>query len=541
MPGARPDRRVPDFHSLDPRAAPPPVTDSDPLLLDASGVVKNYGAVTALRNASLSVRRGEVHALMGANGAGKSTLVKILTGAIRPTAGHILIRGKESNVHSPAEARRAGLVSVYQEPALIPDLDVADNLRLTQTPVEPFRAWVKELGVDALDLREPARNIPLAVLRVLDLARALAAEPDLLLLDEMTAALPANLAERVLEVVRNQTRSGRSVIFISHRMLEISALCDRATVLRDGATVGVVDMAPGAEEQIVELMLGEKTGRAERRRATRTGEETVVDSGATPRLSARNLRVGTKLRDVSFDLLPGEVLGLVALEGQGQDELFGVLSGSIRPSGGSVAVDGRTARFGHPADAIAEGVVFVPGNRVEALCMQRSVRENIALPFSARIPTWGPIRRRMENGRIDDAIDRLQIDTRAQAEVQRLSGGNQQKVTIARWIATGARAVLCFDPTRGIDVGTKREIYRLLRELAARGTSVLLYTSELDEVHLACDRAVVIFNGRVVDTLSAAEADEPTLVRAAYGLTGTAARPAPDAPAANADPVGPPA
>lgn len=510
------------------------MTPPESLILDATGVAKNYGAVTALRDASLSVRRGEVHALMGANGAGKSTLVKILTGAIRLTAGHILIRGTPSDIHSPAEARRAGLVSVYQEPSLIPDLDVAANLRLTETPVEPFRNWVSELGVPDLDLYETARNIPLAVLRVLDLARALAIEPDLLLLDEMTAALPANLAERVLDVVRKQTDTGRSVIFISHRLLEISALCDRATVLRDGHTVGVVDMAPGAEEQIVELMLGARIAKAERVRAAELGRDAAPPPGETPRLRARNLRVGAKLHDVSFELRPGEVLGLVALEGQGQSQLFDVLSGSIRPTGGSIEVDGATARFGHPADAIASGVVFVPGDRVQALCMQRSVRENIALPFSARPAAWGPIRRRMEKSRVDEAIRRLQIDTRAQAEVQRLSGGNQQKVTIARWIATGARTVLCFDPTRGIDVGTKREIYRLLRELAAHGTSVLLYTSELDEVQLVCDRAVVIFGGRVVDTLPAADADEPALMRAAYGLPREAATPAVQMPVPSA-------
>ncbi len=501
------------------------MTADQPLILEATGVVKNYGAVTALKNASLSVKRGEVHALMGANGAGKSTLVKILTGAIRPTAGNILIRGKRSDIHSPAQARRAGLVSVYQEPALIPDLDVLSNLRLTETPVEPFRNWVKDLGIDDLDLRETARHIPLAVQRVLDLARALAAEPDLLLLDEMTAALPANLAERVLDVVRKQTDSGRSVIFISHRMLEIAALCDRATVLRDGQTVGVVDVEPGAEEKIVELMLGDSIVKAETARAATVGGDATPPPGEVPRMQARGLRVGTKLHDASFDLRPGEVLGLVALEGQGQDELFGALSGMVRPSRGSITVDGKDVRFHHPADAIAVGVVLVPGDRTEGLCMQRPVRENIALPFSARIGNWGPIKRRMEKSRVDEAIRRLQIDTRAQAEVQRLSGGNQQKVTIARWIATGARAVLCFDPTRGIDVGTKREIYRLLRELAAQGTSVLLYTSELEEVQLVCDRAVVIFGGRVVDTISAADADEPTLMRAAYGLPRDAAMP----------------
>jgi ribose transport system ATP-binding protein len=485
-------------------------------LLDASGVAKNYGAVAALRNASLSVLPGEVHALMGANGAGKSTLVKILTGAVRPSAGRILIRGARHDVHSPAQARRAGLVPVYQEPSLIPDLDIASNLRLTRTPVEPFMGWVRELGVPDLDIRETARDVPLAVLRVLDLARALAVEPDVLLLDEMTAALPANLAERVLDVVRRQSRTGRSVIFISHRFVEISALCDRATVLRDGETVGVVDMAPGAEERIVELMLGARIDKA---RAVVAGPgEAAPPADAVPRLAVRNLRVGTKLADVSFELKNGEVAGLVALEGQGQDELFQALAGSIRPAGGTIEVDGRPVRFGHPADAIAAGIAYVPGDRTEALLMHRSVRENIALPFSARVGRWGPIDMRRERSRVLGAIKRLQIDTRAQREVQRLSGGNQQKVTIARWIAAEARTILCFDPTRGIDVGTKQEIYRLLRELAAQGCSVLFYTSELEEIQLACDRAIVIFGGKVVDVLPAAIADEAALTRAAYGL-----------------------
>lgn len=485
-------------------------------LLDATGVAKNYGAVAALRNASLSVLPGEVHALMGANGAGKSTLVKILTGAIRADAGRILIRGKQLDVRSPAAARRAGLLPVYQEPSLIPDLDVLSNLRLTGTPVEPFRAWVRELGIHDLDIRETARDIPLAILRVLDLARALAVEPDVLLLDEMTAALPANLAEKVLEVVRRQGDAGRSVIFISHRFVEISALCDRATVLRDGATVGVVDIEPGIEEKIVEMMLGTRIEKT--RVAVRTAGETSTARASRPRLSVRNLQLGTKLNDVSFDLGNGEVVGVFALEGQGQDELFAALAGSIRPAGGTIDVDGAPAKFSHPSAAIQAGIAYVPGDRTEALAMQRSVRENIALPFSATLRKWGPIRMRREQVVVSSAIARLQIDTRAQGEVQRLSGGNQQKVTIARWIAANARTLLCFDPTRGIDVGTKQEIYKLLRELAGQGKSVLFYTSEMEEVQRVCDRVIVIFGGRVVDTFPVEEADEPALMRAAYGL-----------------------
>jgi len=464
-----------------------------------------------------------VHALLGANGAGKSTFVKILTGAVRPDSGSFLIDGEARDIHSPAAARRSGLVSVYQEPSLIPDLDVASNLRLTDTPVEPCRHWLGRLGVQRLDMGEMARDLPLAVQRVVDLARALALEPEVVLLDEMTAALPADLTEKVLEVVGAWRETGRSVIFISHRLIEVAALCDRATVLRDGETVGVVDMEPGAEATIVRLMLGaagaqRATEAAEATHATTRKAGAKAEQTGPPRLSVRELRAGTRLHDVSFELRAGEVLGLVALEGQGQDELFGILSGARRPDGGTVAVGGRPVRFGHPADAIREGIVYVPANRVEALLMQRSVRENIALPFSARWRSWGPIRIATERAKVTGAIERLQIDTRAQAEVRRLSGGNQQKVTIARWIAQGVETLLCFDPTRGIDIRTKREIYQLLRELAAAGAAVLLYTSELEEVRLACDRAVVIFGGRVVEEMPAEVADEPNLLRAAYGL-----------------------
>ena len=238
----------------------------------------------------------------------------------------------------------------------------------------------------------------------------------------------------------------------------------------------------------------------------------------TARLRVSHLAAGSRLADVSFDLRAGEVLGVVALEGQGQDELFDVLAGNRRASGGTVQVDGTQAQFRHPADAIAMGLTLVPGDRARALLMSRSVRENIALPLLARPRHWGMIPMRDEGARVDAAIDRLQIDTRAMGEVRRLSGGNQQKVTIARWIARGVETLLLFDPTRGIDIRTKRQIYALVRDLADQGAAVLYYTSELAEVRLACDRAVVIFGGRVVGRIEATDADEPTLMRAAYGL-----------------------
>jgi ribose transport system ATP-binding protein len=490
-------------------------TTATDLMLEATGVSKAYGAVVALRGASLAVRPGEIHALMGANGAGKSTFVKILTGAVRPDSGTIMVAGKPRKDHSPAEARRHGVVSVYQEPSLIPDLDIRDNLRLTETPVEPFRHWLGEFGLERLSLSTLARRLPLASLRIIDLARAMAIEPDILLLDEMTAALPANLSDRVLETIGHQRGGTRSVIFISHRMSEIGSICNRATVLREGETVGVVDVTAGSDERIVELMLGDVSqaaGLAEER----TGAAARMSD--TPRLSARGIGAGRHLHDVSLDVYPGEVLGVVALEGQGQDELFNVLSGADRPSEGELLVDGAPVTFGHPADAIRAGVVYVAADRAEALLMQRSVRENIALPFAARVRRWGLIDVAEERRKVNEAIERLQIDTRAQREVRRLSGGNQQKVTIARWVAGGVRTMLCFDPTRGIDIRTKHQIYRLLRDLAAAGAAVILYTSELNEIRLACDRAIVIFGGRVVDEVDAADADEETLLRAAHNL-----------------------
>ena len=494
------------------------------LLLEATGVSKTYGAVVALKSASLAVRPGEVHALMGANGAGKSTLVKILTGAVRPDGGTIAVRGRQRVVHSPGEARRGGLVSVYQEPALIPDLDIRSNLRLTETPLEPFRSWLRELGLADLDLSSLARRVPLASLRIIDLARALAIEPDVLMLDEMTAALPANLTERVLEVIGRQRGGDRSVIFISHRLIEIAAVCDRATVLREGETVGVVDVTAGSEEHIVDLMLGEHV----RDLPAPTAEKVTPAaraSGATPRLTARALSSGTKLRDATFELYPGEVLGVVALEGQGQDELFDILAGSDRSRAGELLVDGKPVSFRHPADAIRAGLVYVPADRAEALLMQRSVRENIALPFTTRLRDWGLIDTGDERRKVHAAIDTLQIDTRAQGEVRQLSGGNQQKVTIARWVAGGVRTMLCFDPTRGIDIRTKQQIYLLLRDLAEAGAAVLFYTSELKEVKLVCDRAIVIFGGSVVAEIGVADADEAALLRAAYNLKSGAMMP----------------
>jgi ribose transport system ATP-binding protein len=483
-------------------------------LLTAREVSKRYGPVVALRSATLVVEPGEVHALLGANGAGKSTLVKVLTGVIRPDGGTILVNGKESSVSSPAQAARIGLAPVFQDPALVPDLTIAQNLRLTGTSVAEVRRHLHELELE-IDFDEQAVDVPLPLLRMIDLARALARDPQLLILDEITAALPADLAERVFDVMRRQKESGRSALFITHRLREVIAHCDRATVLRDGGDVGT--LVP------LEFMLGEEFARAAGVAEATPERERIELVDDRTALEVRGLQVGETLTDVSFAVRPGEILGIAALEAQGQDELFGVLSGQQKATAGEVFVQGNALRARHPYDAIRAGVVLVPADRLQALLPQRSIAENIAAPRFNNPRRWGPIAMREERRRVQGAIEALSIDMRAQRQVRRLSGGNQQKVTIARWLANGFQTLLCFDPTRGIDVGTKRQIYALLRQLASDGAAVLLFTSELTEIPLVCDRAVCLYGGKVTAELDAAGADEATLLRAMHGLEGEAA------------------
>ena len=489
-------------------------------LLEARGIRKTYGPVVALASANLAVGSGEVHALLGANGAGKSTLVKLLTGVTKPDEGEITFAGREIRVGSPAEAARLGLAPVFQDPALVPDLTVGQNMRLTRSSVGAVRARLREMDLD-VDFSERAGDVPLPMLRMVDLARALARDPRLLVLDEITAALPSDLAERVFTVMREWRDQGRSVLFITHRLAEVIATCDRATILRDGGDVATIVPREGGETAIVEHMLGPEAARAE--------EEAVAREETAPQrvegdviVDVASLGVG-RVANVSFSLHGGEILGIAALEGQGQDELFAVLSGQQRADGGEIRVVGRALRARTPYDAIRQGLVLVPADRLLALLPQRPISENIAAPRYNTPTRWGPINMREERRRIGSAIDALQIDTRARRQVRRLSGGNQQKVTIARWLASGFRALLCYDPTRGIDVGTKRQVYGLLRRLADDGAAILFFSSELAEFPLVCDRVVTLFGGRITGELAGETADEAALLRAMHGLVEDAA------------------
>ena len=499
-------------------------------LLNVQNVAKRYGSVIALRSADLTVEAGEIHALLGANGAGKSTLVKILTGVIGADAGTIELAGKPLAVGSPAGARVAGLASVFQDPALMPDLTVRQNMKLTGTSIDGVQSALRDMEL-SVDPDELVGELPLAMLRMIDLARALSHDPQLLLLDEITAALPSDLAERVLTVARDLRERGRSVLFVSHRLAEVTLLCDRATVLRDGRAVGTLKPESGGEERIVELMLGESQDTiadeiAQAEETAQEGGETVAvaDSGP-PALKVTGLKLtDASPEGVDFEVRSGEIVGVAALDAQGQEELFNLLAGQERIRAGQVERLGRTIRPRDPYDAIKEGMVLVPSDRLLALLPDRPIRENIAAPLYSHFKNWGPFNAKRETDKVDDAIARLQIDTRARRAARRLSGGNQQKLTIARWLAAGFDVLLCFDPTRGIDVGTKRQIYALLRELAGTGAAVLLFTSELTEIELVCDRVLVLHDGGISDRLPASEASEARLLRSAHGLVeaGTA-------------------
>ena len=481
-------------------------------LLSIKGLEKSYGSVVALKNANFEVSPGEIHALLGANGAGKSTLVKILTGVITSNNGTISLNGKQLTFSSPDDARKNGVAPVFQDPALIPDISIQRNLTLTGTNEARFVSELALMGLK-VNLNEIAANIELPLLRMIDLARALSHDPELLILDEITAALPIDLAEKVIAVMNNQKAKGKSVIFISHRLAEIEEICDRATVLRDGINVDTFEASQGSEERIVQAMLGEKNkGNSNNSHSSRSNASNETF------LEIKGISGGKHLKDLSFTIKKGEVLGVAALEGQGQDLLFEILAGESNPESGEILVNGKNVIFGHPSEAIKLGISYVPGDRKSALMPQRSIRENLALTRFRGISKWGVINSKDEEFRVDNAVSSPQIDTRAKSQVKRLSGGNQQKVTIGRWVTTGFDLLLCFDPTRGIDVGTKQQIYELVREFANQGKSVLLFTSELREIQLACDRAIVIYEGKVQSDLPIEKCNEENLLNAAHGI-----------------------
>ncbi|MFI6938547.1 sugar ABC transporter ATP-binding protein [Streptomyces sp. NPDC050418] len=501
-----------------------PEPDAVPVLA-LEGVSKSFGAVRALRGVSLKLYAGEAHALAGENGAGKSTLIKALAGVHRPDSGTVVLDGKPVEFHGPADARDAGVAVIYQEPTLFPDLTVAENIFVGRQPARSLRRVdhraIKQaaaelfarLGVD-LDPEQPARGLSIADQQLVEIAKALSFDARVLIMDEPTAALTGSEVARLFGVVRALREQGAAVLFISHRLEEIFELCQRVTTLRDGAWIASEPLDGLTEDDLVRRMVGRDLDSLYPKQDTEVGEVA---------LAVRRLTREGVFTDVTFDVRRGEIVGLAGLVGAGRSEVARAVFGVDRFDGGEVEVLGKKLKPGAPSLAMAAGLALVPEDRrAQGLVMDMSIERNIGLTGFADTTRAGLMDRRAERSRAVDWAVKLQVKYARLADVVgTLSGGNQQKVVLAKWLATAPQVLIVDEPTRGIDVGTKAEVHRLLSALAAEGVAVLMISSDLPEILGMADRVLVMHEGRLSAEISRADATEETVMAAA---TGRAAR-----------------
>ncbi|MEV4286958.1 sugar ABC transporter ATP-binding protein [Nonomuraea bangladeshensis] len=492
----------------------------DTPVLSLLQVSKAFGAVRAVREVSLELRAGEAHALAGENGAGKSTLVKILSGVHRPDSGRILLDGEPVEFAGPADAQRAGVAVIYQEPTLFPDLSVMENIFMGRQPRarlgldrRAMRAATAELfgrlGVH-LDPDRPARGLSIADQQLVEIAKALSRQARVLVMDEPTAALSGQEVARLFGVAGTLREQGVALLFISHRLEEIFELCQRVTTLRDGALVATDPIGDLTPDDLVRRMVGRELESLFPKQDTTPGEVA---------LSVRRLTREGVFTDVSFEVRRGEIVALAGLVGAGRSEVARAVFGIDRWDAGSVEVDGRRLRPARPTAAMAAGLALVPEDRrQQGLVMDLSIERNIGLAGLAALRRGPLISRLAERERARDWAVRLRLKfARLGDPVNVLSGGNQQKVVLAKWLARRPSVLIVDEPTRGIDVGTKAEVHRLLSELAASGVAVLMISSELPEVLGMADRVLVMHEGRLVAELDRAEASEESVMAAATG------------------------
>jgi rhamnose transport system ATP-binding protein len=496
-------------------------------IVELRGVAKSYGAVRALHDGDIALRAGEVRALMGENGAGKSTLVKVLGGVVRRDDGEMLVAGDPVDFHSPHDARDAGIAVIYQEPTLFPDLSVEENVVMGYHPLGSMRridrgavrrtvsGLLDRLGV-RLDPERPVRGLSIADQQIVEIAKALSFDARVLIMDEPTAALSGPEVERLFTVVRALREEGAAILFISHRLDEVFAICDTVTVMRDGAVVHDAPIAAMTPDDMVRRMVGRELSALYPKQDTQVGD--IV-------LSVQRLTREGVFTDVSLEVRAGEVVALAGLVGAGRSEVARAIFGIDKPDAGRVEVDGRRLAPGRPLAAMRAGIGFVPEDRrQQGLVMDLSIARNATMTRTGKLARFGLISRAAENELAREWAARLQLRFhRLDDPAGFLSGGNQQKVVLAKWLATEPRLLIVDEPTRGIDVGTKAEVHRLIGELAGRGVAVLMISSELPEVLGVADRVLVMHEGRLVEELSRAEADEERVIRAATGQTQAAA------------------
>ncbi|RZQ63824.1 sugar ABC transporter ATP-binding protein [Amycolatopsis suaedae] len=501
---------------------------SEQAVLRTEGVTKSFGGVHALRGVDFSLAPGEIHALVGENGAGKSTLIKVLTGVHRPDGGQVFFAGRAVDFPRPAAAQQAGISTIYQEVNLVPLLSVARNIFLGREPRGRFglidvpamnrRAaeLTGSLGLD-LDVTAELGTLGLGVQQMVALARAMSVDSRVVIMDEPTSSLEAREVATLFEVARTLRDRGVGLVFVSHRLEELWELCDNVTILRDGRRVHTGPMAGLGRVELVAHMLGREIGEVERDGATEFGD-THKRSGE-PVLSVSGLSVRHRLDGVGLTVRPGEVVGLGGLLGSGRSETVKAVYGVLPAQAGSVTVGGTRVRTGSVRHALAAGVALLSEDRKgEGIIPDLSVRENIALAVLPRFARAGLVSGRRIDALVETFMTRLRIKASSPAQkVRELSGGNQQKVLLARWLCTEPKVFLLDEPTRGIDIGAKAEVQALIDELAEQGLAVVLISSEMDELVEGADRIVVLRSGSVQEELAA---DRLTSARLLAALAG---------------------
>lgn len=498
--------------------------------LEADAVSKVFGGVTALEAVSLRVDAGSIHALIGENGAGKSTLIKVLTGAYQPDGGQIRHNGHPVSFAKPADAQDAGISTVYQEVNLIPKLSIARNIYLGREPRTRLglidakrmdreaRALLDGFGL-SLDVGADLESLGLGVQQMVALARAVTIDADVIIMDEPTSSLERREVETLFSVARRLRDAGKAIVFVSHRLDELWELCDRVTVLRDGRLVHTGPMATLSRRELISHMLGRDIDEVAREGATNFDRADTEADGEDAMLVATDLDVPGRLHGVNLSVRPGEVVALAGLLGAGRSETVKAVYGALPTTSGHVSVDGKRIRRNSIRSAMGAGIALLSEDRkAEGIIPELTVRENIILAVTDKVSTAGVISRAKVNRLVNEYIERLHIKVSGPDQlVSQLSGGNQQKVLLARWLATEPKVFLLDEPTRGIDVGAKLEVQQLIDDLARRGYAVVLISSETEEVVEGADRAVVLRDGRLDAELDGEDLTSARLLQVLVG------------------------
>ncbi len=493
-------------------------------IVELHGIHKSFAGFPALKDVSFDVRAGEVHALLGENGAGKSTLIRIISGVHAPDRGEVRIGGEVVGLSSPRDARRRGIATVYQELLLFPELSVAENIFLGKAPRTRWgridwaamrakaRALLEELDSRDLDVEAKVGGLSVASRQRVEIAKALSQDPRVLVMDEPTTSLAEGDVSRLMAIVRRLRERGVGIVYVSHRLREIFALADRVTVLRDGACIGTRPIAEVTEAALISMMVG--------RSIDQLFPKVDAPRGRTL-LELRNLSYRRAVRHVSLTVRQGEILGIAGLVGSGRTELALTIFGITPATSGEILVDGKPVVIDGPRVARDLGIAYIPEDRgLQGLIRAQSLRENVSLPVLDRISWATIVDPRGEERRAREAIERFGIRARGTEQIARqLSGGNQQKVVVAKWLGTEPRILIMDEPTRGIDVGAKAEIHALMGKLAQQGLGIVMISSELPEVLGMADRVLVMSGGRIVAAFERAEAT-PDAVGAAMTHVG---------------------